>query len=79
MESVIYREELRVRVESGTVMVEYVIIRVESFNYRVESVIIRVELVNSRVESVIIRVESVIKGRDQSRKRMKVKVQVFWF
>ena len=72
-------ESVIVREESGTVMVESVIKRVESINYRVESVIIRVESINSRVESVIIKVELVIKGRNQSRKRMKVNVQVFGF
>ena len=65
--------------ESVIYWVESVIVRVESGNVMVESLIIRVESINNRVESVIIRVESVIKGRNQSRKRIKVNVQVFWF
>ena len=64
-------------VESVLIRVE--IVRVESSNVMVESLIIRVESINNRVESVIISVELVIKGRNQSRKRIKVNVQVFWF
>ena len=54
---------------------ESVKIRLES--QYLERLLIRVESVNNRVESVIIRVESVIKGRNQSRKHIKVRVKVF--